>query len=394
MMQIIKNLAYFIMFSQLLTACKNLKRMLPEGPAFSTKERIEWQKKDAHEVHYTDVALTDFPVPAVQAWAATYDLDIILVSEHPAWNMHEFARLATLQGDLWIMKDAQEGSLDQFVVADLEDIQAWLPELPVQRKSYPVKVVDSSTSKKLQLSFEYENYLGVLVKASYEGKRPVTPLQKKNGSTMGHSKNQLLVGLDLPFRDFGQKAHISYDGVDYKIDRILGLIPFQMALKQTQGGLSSGQYTLESTKQQIVSAHPTTQDSVHQVWRTFERQGVCYLQQSNDFRTTTYAFEQEGCLKSASIQQWNKIDKGMQILFYPALPDIRRPFSGSFTSKFVLDIGGKNNNAYGTATVFWENGMAIVQIIPEKPWWVVDRPMQTTINYQGNKALIGIQMMD
>jgi hypothetical protein len=392
-MQILKKLAYLIMFSQLLTACKNLKRMLPEGPAFSNNERTEWQKKAAHKVHYTDVALTDFPVPAVQAWAATYDLDIILVSKHPEWNMHEFARLTTPQGDLWIMKDAQEGSLDQFVVADLDDIQAWLPELPVQRKSYPVKVVDRSTNKKLQLSFEYENYLGVLVKASYEGKRPVTPLQKKNGSTMGHSKNQLLVGLDLPFRDFGQKADISYDGVAYKMDKILGLVPFQMALKQTQGGLSSGQYTLEATSHQLVSSHFAAQESIEQTWQTFERQGMRYLQQRNDFRTTTYAFEQEGCLKSASIQQWNKEDKGMQIQFYPALPDIRRPFRGSYSSKFVLDIGGKNNNAYGWATVFWENGKAVVQIIPEKPWWVVDRPMQTTISYKGNQAVIEIKMM-
>ena len=393
-MQYFKRIAYIIMFLPLLTACKNLKQMLPEGPAFSSQDLTEWQKEAPHDVNYTDTAYVDFPVAAVQAWAATYDLDIILVSQHPDWNMHEFARLATPQGPVWIMKDAKEGSLDQYVVADLDNIQAWLPELPVARKAYPVKVIDHSSAHQLQLSFEYENYFGEKIKATYKGKYPKTALKKKNGSTMGHSKSQLLVGLDLPYRDFGKKAQISYDGIDYKMHKILGLVPFQMALKQTQGGLSSGQFSYEKIDGQAHSSQIKTGGIIQQVWQSMVRKGGASIEQVNDFRKISYGFDSNGGLASASVQQWNKTNKGVLVQFYPALPNLSRPFDGRFTSKFAMDIGGENQNAYGKATAYWEKGEAVLEITPLQPWWVVDRPMQTRISYQKGKATLSIKMID
>lgn len=179
--------------------------------------------------------MVQFPILPLQVWAATYELDLILVSQNPDWNMHEYAKLETPDGDLWVMKDAEEGSLDQYIVTDLANVDAWLPELPVVRKSYPVKVVDNSTNKMLDMSFSYENIKGQKVEAWYQGKRP-KQRSKKNGSTMGHSRNQLLVALDLPYRDFGKKAGISYDGKPYKMNKLLGLVPFQITLTQTQEG--------------------------------------------------------------------------------------------------------------------------------------------------------------
>ena len=178
------------MLSGFITACKGLKQMMPEGPAISDKERSRYLDQKQHNVSYTGKALVDFPVNPIQVWAATYELDIILVSKHPDWNMHEYAKLETPEGPLWIMKDAKEPTLDQYIVADLDNIEAWLPELPVVRKSYPVTVVDNSTDKMLDLIFRYENIVGQKVEATYQGKPPKTEQKKKNGSTMGHSRNQ------------------------------------------------------------------------------------------------------------------------------------------------------------------------------------------------------------
>ncbi|MGH1337392.1 MAG: hypothetical protein ACRBFS_14815 [Aureispira sp.] len=394
------QLASFLLLmslTQLFTACKNLKRMLPEGAALHTKERAEiLYRRDPHVVKYTAEPLVDFPVLPVQVWAATYELDLILVSKHPAWNMHEYAKLATPEGEVWIMKDAEEGSLNQFIVADISNIQSWLPELPVVRKQYPVKVRDNSTNKMLDLEFEYENIKGTVVKAKYQGKYPKTALKKRNGSTMGHSRNQLLVALDLPYRDFGKKASITYDGQPYKMDKLLGLIPFQMALQQTQGGLSSGRYDLRKEKNgQVVSTHYNQDTPVEQNWTYVKTPQETGIQQLNEFRSLHYKFKgtinQE--LEVATVHQWDQQEEGTRITFAPPLPDIRRPFEGQYRSDFVIDMNGQQSNATGEVIVEWINGKASIIIQPAAPWWMVDRPMQTLITYTKGKASVEIKML-
>lgn len=371
--------------------------MLPEGPALNQEERATTlYRRGQHEVKYTGAPLVKFPVMPVQVWAATYELDLILVSKHPDWNMHEYAKLATPDGDLWIMKDAEEGSLDQFIVADIPNIQSWLPELPVVRKQYPVKVTDKSTDKLLDLAFEYENIKGTLVKATYQGKYPKTALKKRNGSTMGHSRNQLLVALDLPYRDFGKKATISYDGTPYKMDKLLGLVPFQMALQQTQGGLSSGQYTLEETGKQVVtSTHYNNDTTITQEWLYATAPPQANIQQHNEFRSLNYQFKGTASqeLEVAYVRQWNNDNQGVRITFAPALPDVRRPFEGQYRSDFVIDMNGQESNATGEAIVEWLDGKLSIIIQPSAPWWMVDRPMQTLISYEEGKATVDIKML-
>lgn len=394
-MRVFFRLTIIVVLLQIVAACKSLKRMLPEGPALTKTERAEVLNQPKASIQYTADPKVDFPVFPIQVWAATYELDLILVSQHPDWNMHEYAKLATPEGDLWVMKDAQEGSLDQFVVADLANVEAWLPELPVVRKSYPVKIVDNSTNKMLDMAFEYENIKGQKIKATYVGKHPKTELKKKNGSTMGHSRNQLLVALDLPYRDFGKKAIISYDGEVYKMDKLLGLVPFQMALTQTQGGASSGTLYLESSGDGVQTTHQNNDVAVKQNWVIETKNGGTILKQKNNFRTLTYEFEGTETLelKRAHVQQWNKGERGVDIIFSPALPDLRRPFNGVFKGNFVMDIAGENNNATGTVTAAWKDGKAVFNVQPSKPWWVVDRPMKTVIEYTDKKATIAIEML-
>jgi len=391
----LSRLILFLMLFKLVTACKSLKRMLPEGPAIKTEQRAQFEAKPPHQVVYTAAPKVDFPVNPLQVWAATYELDIIIVSKHPQWNMHEYAKLETTDGDLWIMKDAEEGSLDQFITADLDSIHTWLPELPVARKSYPVEVEDRSAGKWLDFTFRYNNIKGQQIEATYKGKRPQTPLKKRNGSTMGHSSNQLLVALDLPYRDFGKRATISYDSVSYKIDKLLGLVPFQMALTQTQGGASKGKYTLSSNNEELRSSHQTQATAVEQQWSVRKKDNKTYLEQSNDFRTTTYVFEGTDTLllSKAYVQQWNKTKQGVTFSFYPPLPDVRRPFEGKFTSSFVIDVAGQHNHAVGEATAYWEKEQFVLEINPTAPWWVTDRPMKTNIDFTLDKVTVDIKML-
>ena len=43
------------------------------------------------------------PVPPLQAFAVHYQADIVVESQHPRWQMHEFARVAVAGRTLWIV---------------------------------------------------------------------------------------------------------------------------------------------------------------------------------------------------------------------------------------------------------------------------------------------------
>lgn len=372
----------------IVSACKNLKKMLPEGPAFSIRKQKEIENAAAHKVNYTSAPLTTLPIIPFQVWGLTYDLDIILVSKNDRWNMHEFALVKLKDREIWLMKDALEGPLDQFVVADIEDINNWLPELPIQRKSYPLKIKDHSDDKNIDLEFEYENHFGEKINASYQGKYPKTKQSKRNGSTFGHSKNHLLVALDLPLRDFGKKARISYDNKFYKMDKLLGIVPFQMAVFQTQGGLSTAEYQIKSINNSFRFNYISGGENLF--IKTVDKDLVQY-ESEDEFRKLQYSFVNH-CFTGAVVQQKEKSSITTSFSVYPALPDLSRRFDGRYSSTFILEINGGNRNALGTIDCYWVEDILMVEVIPEKPWWVADRPMISKIKIQEDNVGVSIQM--
>jgi len=117
----------------LIAAGCGLKEMLPEPPAQTASDRTRDFPGDVGSgVTYMGRAMASYPVLPVQVFGAAYDLDLVIVSRHPEWNMHEYARLKTPQGEVWIAKDARESTMSQSIVADLPDIDAWMPEIPLQ----------------------------------------------------------------------------------------------------------------------------------------------------------------------------------------------------------------------------------------------------------------------
>ncbi len=380
-----------------LSAC-GLRRLLPKDAVLSNTKRTQiLQQQRAEKVAYQGATELSFPILPVQVWAAAYDLDIVLVSNHPQWNMHELARLATPDGPLWIMKDAIEPSLEQSIVANLPEVERWLPEIPVKRKYYPVEVQDQSSGNWLDLSFKYENRAGELCEIEYKGKAPLQKQPKRNGSTMGHSKDQLIAVLDLPLRNFGKKAKISFDGQAYKIRKILGIKPFQMALVQTQAGLSIGHYQFEEKEGEIIQSFLDKEQPCIQKWTLETTKDGILMQQKNELRTLQYYFNQEGEyleLSRAAVQLWNSKKPDFEIHFAPALADLRYKFEGKVQSRFIMDINGQKSHAIGEIEAFWTPQGPQLNIIPQKPWWVKDRPMQSQIQIQNENIKVKIQRID
>lgn len=418
-----RRLVFAVFLSLFVSAC-GLEKMLPEGPVLTSWQRTRAFPGDAPSgVTYTSGPKAGFPVLPVQIFGATYDVDLVLVSTHPDWNMHEYAMLRTPDGPLWLAKDAREATKSQSIVADLPDLDRWMPEIPLKRKQWPVKVVDNSTAKGLDVTISYQNMDGEDVTAHYEGRGPGTKQSKRNGSTFGHSANQVMVALDVSYRDFGKKASIEIGGKNWKLRRILGLVPFDMVLEQTQGGIAitdlvlsaGGVWEEEPTERDVVGAVPAEAsdaggvddqgvpmrgftgtyamvDGENVPTRWHVEQGDRYVDayQYGALRTLHYRFRRVDDdtweLWWAEARQWGQPVPATHIEFHPSLPDLRRPFTGHFEGRFVIDIDGQQSHAIGDVDAWWEDGEAHLKVLPTAPWFVADRPMETTVSYDKSGA--------
>ncbi len=370
---------------------RNLLKMLPKKAVLSTKERAALERLPASSpIVYTSPPLVEFPVIPFQVFATHYEKDIVIVTKHPDWNMHEFSWINFPDGGFWMIKDSREGTLEQVVTTSRENIADLLPEIPLDIAIQAIKITDNSDADWQDISFEYENFNGELVKAHYKGRQKLKDLKKRNGSTMGHSRDHVMAVLDLPKRRFGKKASITYNAKKYPIKKILGIVDFNMMLTQTQAGLSVGKFSLFQNENTIQTRHFTPSETM-QNWTWSE--GV--LQQKNKFRTQKYLFDYEQDsyqLRSISVELWDKKEPAFQISFFPPLPDYRRRFEGVCTAQFVMDVNGQENHGIGQVKSYWKGTQLFIDIIPENPWWLTDRPIRQIIEFKTNEVLIDGQI--
>ena len=90
-------------------------------------------------------------------------------------------------------------------------------------------------------------------------------------------------------------------------------------------------------------------------------------------------------------RQWGRDEAATHIAIQPALPDLRRRFEGHARSGFVVDIDGQRGHATGELDAWWEGDQVLVAATPTAPWWFADRPMRTTVNFDGGAAHVKIE---
>ena len=378
------------MLGLLLSAC-GVKKYLPSGPALSAADRASFDGPRAAGVDYTGPAKVDHPVLPVQVWGVGYDIDIVLESTHERFDMHEYARVQTPAGPVWLCKDALAETKLQSIVADLPDLKNWVPELPIERKVHPVEVKDASTNDRLDLFFRYENLAGEEVEVTYVGKPPRSKQGKRNGSTMGHSAPVAMAALDIPYRDFGKSASVKIDGTDYKIRKLLGLVPLKVVLVQSQGGLSIGDLTLKPSESGFAVDYTIGDHVVPTEWTLDHGGSEVIARQKDPFRTLAYRFaKRDGAfeLERMWVEQYGIDHPVVTIALQPALPDMRRPFTGTHVSRFTVDMADQQGQATGRLEAWWDGDQAKVALIPTDPEWVTDRPMLTTISYGDHTSVV------
>ncbi|MGB0641476.1 MAG: hypothetical protein ACPGTU_19235, partial [Myxococcota bacterium] len=80
--------------SMLCCGC-GLKSLLPGTPVLSKAELASFETLQPSSAAYTTGPNVPFPILPLQGFGLQYAADIVYVSEHPDWDMHEYARLDT-----------------------------------------------------------------------------------------------------------------------------------------------------------------------------------------------------------------------------------------------------------------------------------------------------------
>jgi hypothetical protein len=399
-------------------------QMLPTGAVIDrdTRETV-WGEVTPSEADYAprgrqSSAGDAVPLLPFLVFGLKYDLDVVLVSTHPEWEMHEIARIQTPDGRLWIAKDTRASTGDQMLVADLDQPNDWLPEVPLARRQRPIEVNRQRASDgQLELDIAYTNYDGMPVNITYSGPVPSTRTSLRNGSTMGHSRRQVMAVLDLPVRDFGTRASIRIGAEPYSIRRAAGLIPLRLGLKQTQGGIPDADVVQMADPRGGASMQTVHQmadgSTVRRSWRVSRNQQRVVVRQHSPMRTLEFEFlraevnrgrdrsessggEPEALeLIQASVFPWHTrrvLEHGgmvqtgepaFRVRFQPALPDLRYDFAEGVESRFVMDVGGQRNHAVGDVVVRSGEGNARLEIRGRAPRWVASRCIQSIVRRRG-----------
>jgi len=368
----------------LLTGC-GLRDVMPGPPVMGAKERLEYDgagpaaASNGAPIVYTGAPMVDFPVLPLQVWGLRYALDVVLVSDHPDWVMHEYARIDLPDRTLWMAKDAGRDR-EQTITTDLPDLASWVAEVPVRRHPGALTVTDHSTATTADLRFQYVNPLGQPVDVAYTGPLPTAPSNPRNGNTMGHSRGTVAALLDLYLFRIGGRAVVDIAG-PRKLHNLLGLVPEAYLLAQVQAGVAvtdlcehpdgAGGFTVERPCK--AEDWPTRATEAWTVQgRSASRAGPVV--------SLDYHFAEGGLDRATAVQAGS--DTPLAVLtFAPALPDIRRPFVGEAFSRFVVDVDGQVGHGEGCVKTRWAAGAVQVDFLPTAPRWFANRPIRTTISY-------------
>ena len=358
-----------------------LKEVLPGKPVLNNQQLSGFSNPTQSAAEYTDEPRVPFPVIPMTAFGLQYSADVVLVSQHPDWDMHEFARLDMPSGPIWIAKDSRHSG-EQTIVADVPGLNTWMPEIPAPRIEAPIDIVDRSDGDHIDIEMNYVNPAGQATAVWAKGTLPAKPPAKRNGNTMGHSRDVVAAVLDIERFGSKIKAGITIDGQPQKLDRVLGIVPFKFLLRQTQAGVVVTNFRQSEAEHGFTLTRPSPSEpewptqSVEQ-WST-DGSNVSY---DNGVAKFAYHFLGGG-LSEISVKQHGLSEPTFQLQIQPALPDLRRTFEGEYTSRFVMHVNGQRAHGFGILTAQWRDDSSVaVRFTPKAPFWLADRPMETIIRF-------------
>ena len=360
---------------------QELGDLIPRGPVWGVRAWEAWRAQPVvGAVGPVGPTPLGAPVPPLSVWGVRYEVDLVLRTAHPDFDMHEIAQVRTAEGSSWLWKDARAAGLAQTIVADRDEIGVLLPEVPVERRSAPMRVLDASDASRLRLDVTTTNVDGASVRLIWDGPRP-RPTRLRNSSTMGHSADAVAALLDLSAMALGAKATLEVGGRIWKPTRIAGLVPFAVALQQTQGGLAMGTRTFDATGRRwgwqafapgqvdvVVQATETTGADARTVevgdgWRTLRH---TFVGDDGTAWAGADVLASDGTLV-ASVQS------------RPAIPDVRRAWAGPACGELAISVGGQPPHGRAIWRGTSDGDGAQLRVTPVAPSWFASRAVTVDV---------------
>lgn len=366
-----------------------LSDLIARGPVLGRSAIRRLQRVEASGVEVSGTPSLPFPLSPVGVFGVTYDLDLVIVDDHPSWDMHELARVQTPDGPLWLCKDSRAGSLEQVIVSDHPQVEHLLPEVPLKRLRHPVEVEDRSEGRWLDLSIRYVDPDRMPVSVTYRGRAPKGPVGKRNSSTMGHSRDAVLAALDVSHRAFAKHVEVTIGDRVSTMERILGVVPFQVALVQTQAGFGTGSWRWRADGQEVLSTHAS---GATQRWFLEHLPGGVALVQAGRLRTLRHVFRRNGAaleLHRVDVVPWDATAPAATAWFHPCLPDLRHDLDAPWEGQWMLDVNGQRAHATGRVVVRPNGpGRHRLDLQGTAPRWTLDRPLALDVHVDGATASI------
>lgn len=370
-------------------AAPRLTEMLPLAPALSPAERAAFDAPAPSGAAYAGEPAVPFPVLPLQVFGLRYAVDIVLVSTHPGWDMHEYARIDLPgQPSVWVAKDADAGRV-QTIVSDLPELRSWVPEVPITRLQRPLEVVDRSEGERIDVSFSYENSAGEPQRVHFRGRVATKAGARRNGATMGHSRVLGAFVLDLAAFRHGGRARVEIGGERWPLARLLGLWRQVYVLDQVQGGIVIARFRQSPAEGGFLLARPGDDapwpTRAEERWRAAEpdAEGVVAVTREEGYTTLTYRFR-DGELLGAEARQQGVPHPVFRLALDRALPDLRRPFTGTVESRFAMDVGDQRGHGAGLIRCSWQDGAAVVEIVPTAPADLSARPLRSLVRFHAD----------
>ena len=322
-----------------------------------------------------------FPILPFQVFGVAYDLDLVVVADHPKWTMHEFARIPTSRGPVWMAKESDPNGI-QTVLADETAIRELAPEVDVPRKVSPVRVTDRSKPGWIDITIAYLNSDDEEVVVSYAGKSPQPmPLPfLRNGNTMGHSRKTILAIIDIAGQSVGRTPTITIGGKSVKCVRLFfGAQPFAYALEQVQGGLSAASFTqhfpTDGAKNGFALGRGRRRLPAKLGSKNPGNPRRAQVGKSTQDRMTRIAYRY---LRRGRPRVLRRKSAGRKIesCFLGSTAFLTRPrlgFAGQTTSRFTIDVNGRI--AHGAGLI--RASAAQFEILPDAPRWAATRPLRS-----------------
>jgi len=87
-------------------------------------------------------------------------------------------------------------------------------------------------------------------------------------------------------------------------------------------------------------------------------------------------------LADVAVYQVGRSVPVMHMDINPALPDLRRPFSGRAKSTYVIDVNGQGGYATGEVEAWWSESGPKVKVMPSAPEWTTDGDLVSSIVFR------------